>query len=184
MLEQNRVRDRQGASLGAGRGGNLEGTIWGLPSALGCCWKGETIKTGTATTGGWIWGGYGCEEHPRALSGVSSGNWGNQGTAELWGLGISRRSSGDVPDLGPHGMEVPLSAGAGEQHRQVDPRPGKQEQPLPEGADAWGGLGTLREMAWGTEHRANEEVRRLSGLSKGRETFSQGCCWTSEGENL
>lgn len=81
-------------------------------------------------------------------------------------------------------MEVPLSAGAGEQHRQVDPRPGKQEQPLPEGADAWGGLGTLREVAWGTDHRANEEVRRLSGLSKGRETFSQGCCWTSEGENL
>lgn len=56
------------------------------------------------------------------------------------------------------------SPGDGEQHREMDPRPGKQEQPLPEGGDAWSGLETLGKAAWGVEHGANEEVRRLFGL--------------------
>lgn len=66
-------------------------------------------------------------------------------------------------------MEVPLTcpapsspgggraggAGGGQQHREVDPRPGEQEQPLPEAADAWSGLETLGKVAWGMEQRAN-----------------------------
>lgn len=44
MLEQNEVRDRQGAALDAGRGGNPEGTVWGLLQLLGGAGNGKPPK--------------------------------------------------------------------------------------------------------------------------------------------